>query len=93
MNIAGFGNLVACYLVAPVSSSRQFPQKSGLKLHNYPTHGLFCTTRSHLAEEKALTTVGFEPTPLARPAPKAGALDHSATLSGIGPVGSNCNFC
>ena len=29
-----------------------------------------------------VTTVGFEPTPLARPAPKAGALDHSATLSG-----------
>ena len=27
--------------------------------------------------------MGFEPTPLARPAPKAGALDHSATLSGI----------
>ena len=30
---------------------------------------------------KCVTTVGFEPTPLARPAPKAGALDHSATLS------------
>ena len=31
---------------------------------------------------KTLTPVGFEPTPLARPAPKAGALDHSATVSG-----------
>ena len=32
--------------------------------------------------QEKVTTVGFEPTPLARPAPKAGALDHSATLSG-----------
>ena len=33
-------------------------------------------------EHPHLTPVGFEPTPLARPAPKAGALDHSATVSG-----------
>ena len=32
-------------------------------------------------DDVQMTTVGFEPTPLARPAPKAGALDHSATLS------------
>ena len=40
--------------------------------------------QDHKVEEernKKMTTVGFEPTPLARPAPKAGALDHSATLS------------
>ena len=44
-----------------------------------------CTARSGHPKAtwppKLVTTVGFEPTPLARPAPKAGALDHSATLS------------
>ena len=53
--------------------------------------GVMTTTTAHdtalgkllTAEGETVTTVGFEPTPLARPAPKAGALDHSATLSGV----------